>query len=125
MNPGMESSGGDATVNTTTGSSAVWGRGGGGLHWCRGQNIGGSGRHTRHTGHWSQSVVAGLSAGTETAAWPPPGTRPRHGAALGGGHRQHGARPRGPGHQGELVTVLLAREGLVLRNIGNVNAELD
>ena len=28
MNPGMESSGGDATVNTTTGSSAVWGRGG-------------------------------------------------------------------------------------------------
>ena len=29
MNPGMESSGGDATVNTTTGSSAVWGRGGG------------------------------------------------------------------------------------------------
>ena len=27
MNPGMESSGGDATVNTTTGTSAVWGRG--------------------------------------------------------------------------------------------------
>ena len=71
------------------------------------------------------SVVAGLCAGTETAAWPPPGTRPRHGAALGGGHRQHGARPRGQGHQGELVTVLLAREGLVLRNIGNANAELD